>query len=193
MDINCDIKGLKMIKKNILVVTSRFPFPPIGGDKLKNYNLIKLLNNEYNIHFVSLIDRELNEDDLNFCEEYCTSYKVFKKSRFQSVVNLLLYFFNGKPLQVNYYYFNDVQKYINQKLEKCDLIINTLIRTSEYVLRSDKPKFLDMVDSIALNYMRSHDNVKSLLWKIIYSYEIKRLLKYEQMCVSHYSNTFFCE
>jgi len=180
-----------MIKKNVLVITSRFPYPPIGGDKLKNYNLIKLLKNEYHIHFVSLIDRELNKDDIKFCEEYCSSYKVFKKSRFQSVVNLLSYSFNGKPLQVNYYYFKDVQKYINQKLEKCDLIINTLIRTSEYILQSDKPKFLDMVDSIALNYRRSQDNVKSLLWKMIYYYETERLLQYEKMCVGHYSNTFF--
>lgn len=179
------------LNKKLLLITSRFPFPPIGGDKLKNFNLIKILSKSYDIHLVSLIDRDISKEDIDFCEKYCKEFKIFKKSKINSMLNCLKSIFNNKPLQVNYYYFNDVQKYINEEINKCDFIINTLIRTSEYVINTDKPKYLDMVDSIALNYQRSKKNVKSPFWKIIYKYEIRKLLDYEKKCVNLYDNTFF--
>jgi len=178
--------------KKVLLISSRFPYPPIGGDKLKNYNLIKILSKHYSIHFVSLIDRNINEQDIKFCEEFCYEYKIFKKSKYQSILNVLKSLFNNKPMQVNYYYFDDVQEYISHKVNEVDFIINTLIRTSEYVINiQSKPKFLDMVDSIALNYERSLNNVKSIFWRLIYSYEAKLLKRYEQNCIEKYSNTFF--
>ncbi|MCT7520533.1 glycosyltransferase [Aliarcobacter cryaerophilus] len=177
--------------KKLMLISSRFPFPPIGGDRLKNYNLIKILSKSYDIHFVSLIDRDLNKEDIEFCKRYCKEYKIFKKSKISSIISTAKSIFNRKPLQVNYYYFSDVQKYINEKVDSCDFIINTLIRTSEYVKNINKPKYLDMVDSIALNYKRSEKNVKSKFWKIIYKYEIIKLLNYEKECLSLYDNTFF--
>ena len=87
---------------------------------------------------------------------------------------------NNLPLQVNYYYFKDVQQYIYSIEEKVDFSIPILIRTSEYLKKFSKPKYLDIVDSIGLNYQRSKKNVKSLLWKVIYNIEINRLLKYEK-------------
>lgn len=177
--------------KKILMLSSRLPYPPIGGDRLKNYNLIKILSKHYSIHLVALTNQKLTEEQLLFCNTYCETFKIFKKSKFQSVFNVLKFFFNGKPLQVNYYYFNDVQKYIDQESKNVDLIVNTLIRTSEYVLMFDKPKFLDMVDSISINYERSYQKVKSFIWKLIYQYEIKLLKKYEKKCIEKYENTFF--
>lgn len=177
--------------KKILVITSRFPFPPIGGDKLKNFNLIKILSKYYDIHLVSLIDREMNIDDFHFCEQYCTNFKVFKKSKYQSLFNLTKSFYNRKPMQINYYYFKDVHEYIDEKLKECDLVVNTLVRTSEYVINSDIPKYLDMVDSIGLNYQRSLDKVKSVFWRMVYSFELNRLLQYERKCVEKYNATFF--
>lgn len=45
---------------------------------------------------------------------------------------------------------------------ECDFVLNTLIRTSKYALNINKPKFLDIVDSIYKNYTLSIKNVKSI-------------------------------
>lgn len=180
------------MKKQCLLITSRFPFPPIGGDKLKNFNMIKILSKYYDLHLVSLIDRTPDAEDQKFCETFCKSYRIFPKPKWRLLLNLPKSFFNGKPLQVNYYWFRDIQDYVDTKIERCDIVINTLIRTSEYVLKQNKiPKYLDMVDSIGLNYERSSKNVTSLLWKMIYLYETKKLMHYEKNCVHQYNASFF--
>ena len=177
-------------KQKVLLITSRFPYPPIGGDKLKNFNLIKILSKHYEVHLVSLIDRDIKDEDIQFCKRYCKSYKIFKKTKFQSMFNLLKSLYNGKPLQVNYYYFKDVQEYVNNISKDMDCIIATLIRTSEYAFDIDKPKILDMADSLAINYKRSLPRVKSLLWKSIYMFESNRLAKFEKYIINKFDIAF---
>ena len=42
------------MKKKIIIITSRFPFPLEKGDKLRIYHQIKHLSIDYNIHLISL-------------------------------------------------------------------------------------------------------------------------------------------
>lgn len=177
--------------KKLLLLLSRFPYPPIGGDKLKAYNLIKLLSRDFEIHLVSILHRKITQEDIDFCETYCKKYKFFYKTKLNSMFAILKNIFTQKPIQACYYYFKDVQEYIDKEIQECDLIINVLIRTSEYVINYDKPKFLDMVDSIALNYQRSKNKTKSLFWKLIYTYEAPKLFEYEKKCLRAYDYTFF--
>jgi len=186
-----DSSDEKSAKKSVLMLSSRMPYPPVGGDRLKNYNLIKILSKYYKIHLIVLTDTEPTEEEINFCKTYCHAFKIFHKNKIQSIFNVFKYFFNQKPLQINYYYFNDVQSYVNYKIKDVDFIINTLVRTSEYILSSHKPKFLDMVDSISMNYERSAQKVTSFIWRLIYQYEVKLLRNYEKKCVQSYKNTFF--
>lgn len=180
-----------MDKKNLLYITSRFPYPPLGGDKLKSYNMLKILSKQYNINFVSIIDRKLTKQDIDFCKKYFYKFKIYRKNKFFYALNILKSVLTFQSLQVNYYYFKDIQRYINKQIDECDLVLNTLIRTSKYVLSVNKPKFLDIVDSIYLNYFASIKNVKSLFWKIIYIYENKKIFHYEKKCVQKYDITFF--
>lgn len=153
--------------------------------------MIQILSRHYHIHFVALTDTDMSDEGIAFCERYCRDYKIFKKSKLQAVLNIVKYSYNYKPLQVNYYYFSDVQAYVDDKLKTCDFSITTLIRTAEYVMASKKPKYLDMVDSIGLHYKKSKNAVNSLWWKMIYRYESGRLLAYEKHCVRAVNNTFF--
>ena len=43
----------------ILFLTSRLPFPPIGGDKLRTFNFIKYLNERHDLTILSLIGDEV--------------------------------------------------------------------------------------------------------------------------------------
>lgn len=177
--------------KKVLLISSRFPFPPIGGDKLKTYNLIKILKKHYDISFVCIADKKLDKEQEQFCKEHFDSYFIFEKSKYSSALNAFKALFTKRPLQVGYYYFNDVQEAIDNEVTKCDFVINVLIRTSEYTKNISKPVFLDMVDSISLNYKRSRKNVKSWLWKMIYNLEYKRLISYEKQFVEKADTTFF--
>lgn len=179
-----------MVKRKILLITSRFPFPPLGGDKLKTYFLIQLLSSRYDVHLVSLIDRPITSEDRLFCKQYCYMYTLFYKSKYHSFIRALKSLYNGKPIQVNYYYFSDVAAYIDSIADQYDCVINTLIRTSEYVLNLNNYKLFDMVDSVALNYQRSKNKATSLFWRLLYKFESKKVEMYEKMCIERYNYTF---
>ena len=44
--------------KKILFLTSRIPFPPIGGDKLRTYNILKYLSQENSLTLFSFIEKK---------------------------------------------------------------------------------------------------------------------------------------
>ncbi|RMA93313.1 glycosyltransferase [Hydrogenothermus marinus] len=177
------------MSKKILLITSRIPYPPFGGDRLKNFNLLKILSKYYEVHLVTITDEIPTDETKKVLEKYTTSCKIFKKSKFDFLLSTSRAIFNKEPLQVNYYYFKDVQEYINSISKDMDCIIATLVRTAKYSDSIDKPKIFDMADSIGLNYKRSSARVKSLFWKSIYMFESKRLLRYEKEMINKYDKT----
>jgi glycosyltransferase involved in cell wall biosynthesis len=96
------------------------------------------------------------------------------------------------PLQVAYYSSEKVNKYIKSGESHYDSIILNLIRTAGYARPVFEHKIiLDLVDSIAINYMRSRKRTSSIFFKYIYTIEAKRLLKYEKKMVQHAKCTLF--
>ncbi len=177
--------------KSILFLSSRLPYPPIGGDRLKNYWLLKILSKHFRVHLVSITDRDIPEGFYDWTKQINITFKIFKKNKWQFYKNSMRSVLNRLPIQVNYYYFKDFQKYIDSIYNEYDLLFATLIRTALYVINKDKPKILDMADSIALNYVRSKVKTKSKLWRLIYSIEGKRLLNFESICIDKFNKSLF--
>ena len=167
------------MRNKVLFVCSRFPYPPLGGDRLRCWNFLKTLCKYFDVHLVTITDKMPDPSDLAEVEEITSSCKVFVKPAFQSKLRCLKTLINGKPLQVNYYHFYDVQKYVDELEPSCDLLVSMLIRTASYLDKFDKKKVIDLTDSIALNYARSRKYVDSLFWKFIYLFESKILSRFE--------------
>jgi len=181
-----------MTKRKLLLLSSRIPYPPIGGDRLKNYWLLKILSKHFKVHLVSITDQEPAKEFYDWANDLGLSYKIFQKNKKQFYLNTLKGLItNGHPLQVNYYYFTDVQEYIDSICEDYDLLFATLIRTAKYVLDKHKPKIWDMADSIGLNYINSASKTTSIFWKILYTIEGKRLINFERYCIEQLDKTLF--
>lgn len=179
------------MKLNLLFLSSRLPYPPISGSRLKNYWLLTILSRYYNVHLVSIAEEDVPVEFYDWANSLGITYKIFRKTKFNFYLNTLKGLTNSLPFQVNYYYFNDMQRYVDSIYSDYDFIISTLIRTAQYVIDKDKPKILDMVDSIGLNYLNSSKKTSSKFWKVIYSVESKRALKYENHCIEVFDKTLF--
>jgi glycosyltransferase involved in cell wall biosynthesis len=181
-----------MAKDKLLFLTSRLPYPPIGGDRLKNYWLLKILSKHFKVHLVSITDQNVPKEFYDWANDLGLSYKIFQKNKKQFYLNTLKGLTTNRlPLQVNYYYFSDVQKYIDEIYHDYDLLFATLIRTAKYVSDKQKPKILEITDSIGLNYLRSASKTFSSKWKTIYLIERNRLLKFEKYCIEKFDKTLF--
>lgn len=167
-------------RKRILVLTPRFPYPVVGGDRLRIYNQCKVLSKYYDLTLLSLCETQ---------EEFVSTIPndgLFKKvervllSKPQSFYNSFLGLFSTKPLQVAYYRSKDFQKKVDEEVMNHDLVLCHLIRTTDYLKNYSGLKVAEMTDAISLNYQRVKENRTLKGFKAwIYRFEYKRLLDYE--------------
>lgn len=168
-------------KKNILVITPRFPYPVIGGDRLRIYEVCRELSKFYSLTLVSLCETKEEyhlelPNDLVFDRTYRVYFPKWK-----SYLNCILALPSSQPLQVAYYQSRDVKQLIDSLIDEHDLILSHLIRVSEYVKSVNKPKILEMTDAISMNYSRlSSVKNSSGLKGLIYRIERSRLNHYER-------------
>ena len=179
-------------KPTCFFIVSRVPFPPVGGDRLKYFNTIEILKLRYKISIVIITDESITLEMKEYLNNSFYEYKVFRYSHLRFKFNALKTFFTNRPLQVGYYYFDEVREYCLSKIKPDDFVVANLIRTSLYVQDLPNKKFIDVVDSIYLNYIRSIDRVTSIFWRTVYRIEIKRLLSFEKECVKRFDASLFC-
>lgn len=175
---------------NILFLTSRFPFPPIGGDRLRPYWFIKELSKKHKIHLLSFAEEgEINHVD----EDIKNRIKIstIKHSPFISFWKTATNVLKREPLQVGYYYYKGMQEKIKTiiKQEKIDLVFVHLIRMAKYVKHLQRVnKIIDYSDSFGLLYSRSY-KIRRNIFKLIDYIEKNRTNKFERDCLSYFDNT----
>ncbi|MCC6502419.1 MAG: glycosyltransferase [Deltaproteobacteria bacterium] len=168
--------------KRIFLITPRFPFPVIGGDKLRVYNIVKYLSGYYRFTLASLYSTEEEEqataEDGIFDEVY--RVRQPKAASYCYTAGSLL---NGRSLQRGYFYNPRLKRLIDSKIGGHDLLLAHLIRVSDYVMGKGIPSICEMTDAISMNYERAGRANNRSLKKFIYRFEHKRCLDSERMCL----------
>lgn len=175
----------------ILYLTSRFPFPPIGGDKLRFFNILKYLSKNHKISIVCFSDEKIKPDLILPYRNYFTEIDVVFLPRIRSYINCILGLLKGQPLQISYYKSKRMMELIitKTKQKKIDLIIVHLIRMADYVKDLPIYKVLDMTDAQSLNYIRAIAYTTGK-WSIIHRFEKNLVCHYEQQIWRYFNRTF---
>lgn len=168
--------------KKVLYLISRFPYPLVSGDRIRMYNISKVLAKNFKVDVFSLTDYPISKENYENYKKLFNNVYVKYIPKYFSYAKVILNLFNNQPLQVSYYYFNKVKKEILSinKKNKYDLIFCSHIRTTKYVKDINIPKVVDLVDSISLNYLRSKNLGSNFIWRLIYRLEKKKVLSYEK-------------
>ncbi|MGU7813838.1 glycosyltransferase [Burkholderia sp. AW49-1] len=170
--------------KKLLVLTPRFPYPVIGGDKLRIYHLCRVLARHYSLTLLSLCETEEElHAELPDDSVFDRVERVYLP-RWRSYVNTLLALPTRTPLQVAYYRSGAFAAAVSRLLPSHDGALVHLVRCAEYVRGADKPRMLEMTDAISLNYSRVKQlrNARGLKSRV-FGIEAKRLLDYERAIV----------
>jgi len=174
----------------IFVLLSRVPFPIEKGDKLRAFHQIRCLAKNNEIILCCLSDIPLHPEALNVLNSFCNQVHIIPIRKTGMIWNLIKAFFNGKPLQLGYFYRSSSQKKINTILKKSnpDHIYCQLIRVSEYVKDSVIPKTLDYQDIFSTGAKRQAETAPA--WKKpLYLMEYRRLLRYENDIFDKFDHT----
>ncbi|MCU0322764.1 MAG: glycosyltransferase [Chitinophagaceae bacterium] len=177
-------------KQKVLAIFPQLPLPQFAGDRQKVHNHIKILSKNYQLNAVIICRTKPTSDDLTFLEQHSASFKIFYLSKLTILLNLFKGVLRGEALQVAFFYNTTIQGYINAEVKKNDFVFCNLIRVAKYAEYLDIPKYIDIVDSLSINYKRSLENVQSILWKFIYKYEYKHLYDYELLVMQKFNASF---
>lgn len=180
------------MSKKILVLTPRFPYPLIGGDKIRIYSICKGLaeaGNELTLLSFVTNRRESDFADLPQIREVFSSVKTVVLPKWKSYVNSFFGIFGFKPLQISYYRSGKMFSLAGQELSSGHYraVLVHLIRMAPYVMdRDDIYKALEMTDALSLNCLRSREKGSSGFLGKIYRMEERRARVYEQECLKKF-------
>lgn len=180
---------------SILFLTCRFPFPLIGGDRIKPYHLLKHLALKHSVTLVCLhqgIDARL-QDYVRHMESLGVTVIPVRLSLISSIFTIVFSFLGAKPLEVLYYLQPSMKQVVDKLLatKHFDIAIAFFMRTAEYIRDKKIPKILIAEDCRYEYQKRSASTSTNLLQKLIRTWEYRKLLKYEQKVMNDFDcNTF---
>ncbi len=167
----------------ILFLTSRLPYPPFRGDKLKIWNLISELSKRHEVFLLAIIQHKSDRRWVAELRKVCQEVETVRLTSVRSVFQCLLALPRKIPFQVAYFQSNEVRIRLMEMLQriKPDILHTHLIRMADYTADIDSvPKILDMTDAVSLYLSRFKQALKNPLLKALVGMELNRISKYEQ-------------
>lgn len=178
-----------MERKKILYLAARFPYPVIGGDKIKTYKLLSHLAKSHDVTLVAY----------NFAEKPQKSYiKEIEKLGVEvhgiginpiiGGLNSLVRLWQKYPLEVSFFLLPEFRRVVDKLCEEknFDLGIAFFLRPAEFIKNKSFKKILMSEDCRMLYQLRSYKQTSNLKQKIIRWWEVQKLKKYEPHIVQYY-------
>tara|TARA_B100000508_G_C11465442_1_gene281697 strand:+ start:4321 stop:5499 length:1179 start_codon:yes stop_codon:yes gene_type:complete len=169
-------------KPRILVLLSRIPYPLDKGDKLRAYQQILGLSQEFRIVLVCLNTGIADPEAFKLLNPICENVHVIRLNRISIYWRLFLNVFKDKPYQIAYFYSKTAHKELDFIIEKYlpQRFYCQLIRVAEYAKKySIFEKTLDYMDALSAGMERRVESAPLILKPMLNS-EAKRLKKYEE-------------
>ncbi len=183
-----------MKSKNILFLTPRFPYPLIGGDRLKPYNLFKYLAKHHNVTLVSFnIDKSTTQDHISAIEELGVKVIVAPLNVKIGALRTAVRLFTTAPLEVDFFTQPQFKKIVDELLlnNKFDLAISFFMRTSQYIKNINLPTVLIAEDCRTLYMNRSYQESHVFFQKAVRYWEYKKLLSFEPKMMDNFDIVSF--
>ncbi len=178
--------------RSVLILTTRYPYPVVGGDRLRIYQICKALAKSHKLTLLCLCN---SKDELKMplpVDGVFHSVERIFMPRWRSWLNCVLALPTETPLQVAYYENDEFHKRAALLMSQHDATLVHLIRASEAVKDLPGRKFLEMTDAISLNYGRIKDSGHARSdWRAhIFSLEYRRLRRFEETVIDRFDHTF---
>jgi glycosyltransferase involved in cell wall biosynthesis len=185
--------GTQHPRTKLLVLTSRFPYPVVGGDRLRLYRICVELAKDHELTLLSLCDDRADLEATVPDDGVFAHVERFYLPTWRSWVASLAAIPSRTPLQVAYYRLGRFSARARRLAASHDGVLAHLIRTGAAVADVPGPKFLELTDAISLNYERAKSASSRHRFDprtIAYRLETGRLRPYEQGIVERFDRSF---
>lgn len=179
---------------DVLYLVHRIPFPPNKGDKIRSYRWLEHLASRHRVHLVALRDDPTDAEYEGNVAEFCASCSVTPISRPLARMGSFLRIPDGRPLSLNYFHRRDVQKVVDDILEResIDVILCFSAPMARYVEHvKGIPRVMDMVDVDSAKFASYREHLgRATRW--VYGLEASRLSRFEESLVREMDSVILC-
>jgi len=175
----------------VLFLTSRFPYPPVGGDRNRVLNFIQALARAgHEVHLVCF-DTAFSRPagSIEPVTRSVASMRVVRLPKILSAARALAGIAGALPLQAAYYDSSRMRRLVKDSLERVrpDLVYTHLFRMAPYALAEMQAYpaawVLDLTDVVSSEIFRSLE-YRAGLNRWIYREEGRRIERYERQIAS---------
>lgn len=179
------------MKPTLLVLTPRYPYPVVGGDRLRIHGLCRALSRHFDLTLLSLCETQAEQQAPIPDDGVFTRIERIRLPRWRSWLNTLLALPGRRPLQAAYYDSPAFARRAAQLAAEHDGVLVHLARLGDMTRRLPGPKFLEMTDALSLNYRRVRlaGGGFSLLHQV-YRLEEPRMHVFERGIVDDFDHAF---
>lgn len=183
------------MKEHILFVTTLLPYPLDNGGKIKTYNTLKILAEEYYIDLVCFYEEESEKENIGILNKLCTTVTCYKGKIITSnnktyMCKLALKsIFSKLPLTIMKFQNRDFTNFINYKLanKKYKYIHIDHLQVAINVNRNNNKQTQIILDEHNCEYLimkRKYFEESNILKKIFFGYEYLKLKNYEKSIIN---------
>lgn len=167
----------------LLFLTPRYPWPLIGGDRIKSYYLLRHLATTHRVILVSFSHRNAATDEqLNAIRALGVEVHSVQLHPLQSAVASVRTFWTREPIEIAFYTRPEFKRVVDSILATThvDVGIAFFMRTAEYIRQNRSMRKILIAEDCRVEYQtRSMRASKSFPQRLIRWWEILKLRKYE--------------
>lgn len=181
--------------RTILFLTPRYPWPLIGGDRVKAYHLLRHLAKEHNVLLVTFNHgAHPTSEQRDAIEALGVEVHAVPLSPVRAALASARTFVTELPLEITFYTRPDFRAIVDELIarRRIDLGIAFFMRTAEYLRPYPLlPKILIAEDCRVEYQTRSTEAARSPLQKLVRWWETRKLLRYEPVVIEEFNVTTF--
>ncbi len=185
------------MKKPLLFLAHRIPYPPNKGEKIRSFNFLRHLSERHEIHLAALID---DQRDLAFREQLRPWVKEccfdFINPRLKKIVSAIAPVLR-EPITVRYFYSRRLQREIDRMISRLDFeyVLCSSSPMAEYLFRAKSSARLfqqasTSMDLIDVDSYKWRQYAQSANWPLrwVYRREAENLLAYERRIAERFNH-----
>lgn len=181
-------------RRRILFLLYRFPYPLVGGDRVKPYHLLKHFAKIADVDLITMDESsEITPERLAHIQQFANVEIVpfdKKKANFRILKGLV----SSRPIEHSYYYASEMQQAVNRAAtsKEYDLIVCFFLRTAEYVKElKGVAKLLIAEDARIIMQERATQKFKLTPEYLVRKIDAKRLKTYEPAMSQYFDHVTF--
>lgn len=174
---------MKQPKPPLLLLVHRIPYPPNKGDKIRSFNLMKALSENFELHLGCFYDDPFDQKYIPDLNHWCKSIYCLKLKKSTAILNGLSGFLTQQPITLPYYFHRKMATWVNGVVQQ-HAIADVLVYSSSMAQYVDSEKFkklnrvIDFVD-IDSDKWRQYAEKSKGIKRWFYRREARLLQRYE--------------